>query len=124
MLLFPAEHRLVRLRRQHEDLAVAHPPGSRRFNHLADDFLRPHVVDPRGDFNLRQKRLGVLALGVLVEVALLPADTLDFANVYGLERRTAESFEDPLGEFPEFASPIFVRGRLLQTSVDGIVSWG
>ena len=37
-------------------------------------------------------------VGVLVEVALLPAHALHFADVHRLERRPAEAFENPLGE--------------------------
>ena len=39
-----------------------------------------------------------LRVGVLVEIALLPAHALHFADVDRLERRPAQAFENPLGE--------------------------
>src|SRR6185437_14853174 len=58
-------HPLANLRRQHEDLAVAHPAGAGDFHDPADDLFDAGVVDPEMDFDLRQKGQRIFAALVL-----------------------------------------------------------
>ena len=78
---------------KHEDLAVAHAAGAGDFDDLADDLFDAAVVDPQRDLDLGQKGQRVFAVGVLVEIALLPAVAFDLAHAARLERRPLESFQ-------------------------------
>ena len=84
--------------RDDKDFAVAHPAGAGDFDDLAQDFFDATVVDPQRDFDLGQESQRVFAVGVLIEVALLPAVAFDLADAASLERRPLEPVQHSLGQ--------------------------
>ena len=84
--------------RQDEDLAVAHAAGPSDLDDLTDDFVDAGVIDPERDFHLGKKRQSVFRVGILVQIALLPAVTLHLAHAERLQRRSFQTLEDLLGK--------------------------
>jgi hypothetical protein len=84
--------------RDDKDFAVTHPSGAGDFDDLAQDFLDSAVVDPQRDFDLGQESQRVFAVGVLIEIALLPAVAFDLADAARLEGRPLEPFQHSLGQ--------------------------
>ena len=85
-LLLDFDHPLANFGWHNKDFAVAHTAGASHLDDLADDLFHAGVIDPQADFNLRQKRLRVLAAGVLVEVILLTAVAFYLADADRFER--------------------------------------
>ena len=65
---------------------------------LPSDFLGPRVVDPQRDLDLRQERLRVFRVGVVVEIGLLLADAFDFATLTASKGAPAQRVENLLDQ--------------------------
>ena len=82
--------------------------GTMAFFNIADKqirYLPGHIglvstlaFDPQSNLDLGQEGLRVLTVAVLVEVALLPAKALDFADAERLQRRSSQTGEDLFGQ--------------------------
>ena len=90
------DRRFVLVGRQDKDFSVAHAASAGDLHNFSDHLFNLRVVDPNVDLDLGKKGERVFAFGILVEIALLPAEAFHLADATRFERRAAETLENLL----------------------------